>query len=242
MSETSPHGRHDHVFLGETHGRSERNVCATIALTAAMMVVEIAGGAIFGSIALVADGFHMMTHVGALLLAALAYTLARRHARDARFTFGAGKFGDLAGFSSALILAMVALGVGYESAARLFAPTPIDFAEAIPIAALGLIVNVASAWLLSRGGGHHHHHHGDEGTHHHHAHDETRRLEIGGATYALSVFEDGVPPRFRLAGPQGAAATCHVETARGDGSRCASAAAISNRSMKSPSRMNSRSS
>ena len=100
MRDATIPGRHDHVFLGEEHGRSERNVRATIALTATMMVVEIGGGAMFGSIALVADGFHMRTHAGALLLAAVAYTLARRHASDPRFTFGTGKFGDLAGFAA----------------------------------------------------------------------------------------------------------------------------------------------
>ena len=96
----------------------------------------------------------MSTHAGALLLAALAYTYARKHADDPRFTFGTGKLGDLAGFTSAIILAMIALLIGYESVSRLFAPVPIHFAEAIPIACLGLAVNIASAWLLS-GGGHH---------------------------------------------------------------------------------------
>ena len=91
-------GRHAHVFLGEGHERSERNVWAVIALTTVMMLAEIVGGSVFGSIALVADGFHMSTHAGALLLAALAYTLARRRADDPSYTFGTGKFGDLAGY------------------------------------------------------------------------------------------------------------------------------------------------
>ena len=216
MREAESLGRHDHVFLGETHARSERNVWAVIALTTAMMFAEIIGGAMFGSIALVADGFHMSTHAGALMLAALAYTLARRRANDPRFTFGTGKFGDLAGFSSALILAMIALGVAYESASRLLAPTPIHFAQAIPIAALGLVVNVVSAWLLSRGG---HHHHGHDHDHEHHHHDESRPLEIAGAVYQLSVFEDGAPPRFRLAGPRLQAAATEIETTRPDGAR-----------------------
>ena len=103
-----------------------------------MMVAEIAGGAMFGSIALIADGFHMSTHAGALLLAALAYTLARRNADDPRFTFGTGKFGDLAGFTSAIVLAMIAALIAFELIERLFAPTPIAFAQAIPIAVLGL--------------------------------------------------------------------------------------------------------
>lgn len=171
---------HSHMFLGEEHGSSERRTWAVIWLCGAMMALEIVGGLAFGSIALVADGLHMSTHAGALLLAALAYRYARRHADDARFTFGTGKLGDLAGFTSAVILAMIALLIGYESLARLWAPVPIDFAEAIPIACLGLAVNIGSVWLL--GGGHHgpehhgHEHHGHHG-HGHHAHDDGHHIE-----------------------------------------------------------------
>src|SRR3569832_2898400 len=104
---------HSHVFLGDDHARAERRTWAVIILCAAMMAVEIIGGALFGSLALIADGVHMSTHAGALLLAALAYALARRHASNPNFTFGTGKFGDLAGFSGAIILGMIALGVGY---------------------------------------------------------------------------------------------------------------------------------
>ena len=161
-------GFHAHVFLGEEHRQSERRTWAVIWLCAAMMVAEIVGGLLFGSIALVADGMHMSTHAGALLLAALAYTYARRYANDPRFTFGTGKLGDLAGFTSAIILAMIALLIGYESVTRLVAPAPIHFAEAIPIACLGLAVNIASAWLLSGGGGHSHGH--GRGHNHGHAH------------------------------------------------------------------------
>ena len=114
ISNTIPH-RHGHVFLGEGHEQSERKTWAVIWLCSAMMLAEIIGGLLFGSIALVADGMHMSTHAGALLLAALAYRYARRHANDPRFTFGTGKFGDLAGFSSAIVLAMIALFIGYES-------------------------------------------------------------------------------------------------------------------------------
>src|ERR1700760_1487491 len=145
---------HSHVFLGEDHARAERRTWAVIILCVVMMVAEIIGGALFGSLALIADGLHMSTHAGALLLAALAYTFARRHVADRNFTFGTGKFGDLAGFSSAIVLAMIALLIGYESISRIFAPVPIHFAEAIPVACLGLAVNIASAWLLS--GGEHH--------------------------------------------------------------------------------------
>src|SRR6185503_3418360 len=113
----------------------ERKTWGVIALCAAMMVAEIAGGYWFGSVALIADGLHMSTHAGALLIAALAYTTSRRYARDERLVFGTGKFGDLAAFSSAIVLAMIALLIGYESVARLVAPVPIAFDEAIPIAA-----------------------------------------------------------------------------------------------------------
>ncbi len=141
---------HDHVFLGEHHERSEKKTWAVIWLCTAMMVLEIVGGWLFGSVALVADGVHMSTHAGALLLAALAYTYARRHVGDPRFTFGTGKFGDLAGFTSALILAMIALLIGYEAVLRLFDPVPIKFAEAIPVACLGLAVNHRQRLALER--------------------------------------------------------------------------------------------
>nr|WP_307437314.1 CDF family Co(II)/Ni(II) efflux transporter DmeF [Labrys monachus] len=213
---------HDHVFLGAEHDSNERRTWAVIVLCLAMMAAEIVGGALFGSIALVADGLHMSTHAGALLLTALAYRYARRYARDRRFTFGTGKFGDLAGYTSAIVLAMIAVLIAYEALNRLLAPIPIDYAEAILIASVGLAVNIASAWLLSGG---HHHHHGHEHPHGHGAHhhdDETRRIETGAGPLVLSIFEDGVPPRFRLR-PQGGALPgapgATIETLRPDGAR-----------------------
>lgn len=165
--------QHEHVFLGERHDRNERRTWLVVALTAVMMVVEIVGGSIFGSMALVADGWHMSTHAGALAIAALAYRFARRYARDPRFAFGTGKLGELAGFSSALILFLIALAIGWESALRLLAPVRISFDEAIAIAAVGLAVNIASAWLL--GAGHEHRHgHGDR-AHHHYEQDHNLR-------------------------------------------------------------------
>jgi cation diffusion facilitator family transporter len=151
---------HGHVFLAADQERSERRTWAVITLCGLMMTAEIVGGLLFGSIALVADGLHMSTHAGALLLAALAYSYARRHALDERFTFGTGKVGDLAGFTSAIVLALIAVLIGYESVSRLFQPVPIRFAEAIPIACLGLAVNIASAWLL--GASHEHDHRHDD--------------------------------------------------------------------------------
>ncbi len=171
-SHTLDDWRHEHVFLGAAHDRNERRTWLVVGLTAAMMVVEIAGGAIFGSMALLADGWHMSTHAGALAIAAFAYRFARRHARDPRFAFGTGKMGDLAGFASAVVLALVALAIGYESAVRLFQPVPIHYAEATAIAVLGLAVNLASAWLLGAGHDHDHDHH----DHHDHAHDHDHNL------------------------------------------------------------------
>src|ERR1700724_9043 len=190
---------HDHVFLGKDHDKAERRTWAVIVLCSIMMVAEIVGGALFGSLALIADGLHMSTHAGALLLAALAYTFARRYAEDSSFTFGTGKFGDLAGYSSAIVLAMIALLIGYEAVSRFLDPVPISFNEAIPIAALGLLVNIASAWLLS--GGHH------DGHGHSHGHDhgeQPRRIALGPGTLAVEVFEDNVPPRFRVRADSGA--------------------------------------
>jgi cation diffusion facilitator family transporter len=154
---TETYQPHDHLFLGTRQEQAERRTWMVIVLCAVMMIAEIVGGLLFGSIALVADGLHMSTHASALLLAALAYSFARRHALDQRFSFGTGKFGDLAGFTSAIILAMIALLIGYEAVSRLISPVAIRFNEAIPIAVLGLIVNVASVLLLS-GGGHDHGH------------------------------------------------------------------------------------
>jgi cation diffusion facilitator family transporter len=212
---------HDHAFLGQGHASAERRTWAVIWLCGAMMALEVVGGALFGSLALIADGLHMSTHAGALLLAALAYSYARRHIGDRRFTFGTGKLGDLAGFTSAVILAMIALLIGYEAVDRFLNPVAIHFREAIPIAVLGLAVNLASAWLLSRGGHHHHH------DHHGHGHsgasvDEGQRLATGIGSLRLSVFETDHPPVFRLHSEADAlpdATLIEVETVRPDGTR-----------------------
>ncbi|UWU35599.1 CDF family Co(II)/Ni(II) efflux transporter DmeF [Rhizobium sophoriradicis] len=160
---------HDHVFLGADHQRNELRIWLVIGLTTLMMVAEIFAGTIYGSMALVADGWHMSTHASALLISALAYLFARRQARNPRFTFGTGKLGDLAGFASAIILALIALLMAWESWLRLVNPVPIGFAQAIAVAVIGLAVNLASAWLLA-GGGHDHGHHAHHG-HGHHGHD-----------------------------------------------------------------------
>ncbi len=164
---------HRHDFLGERHQRNARRTWWVVGLTAAMMVGEIVAGWWTGSMALLADGMHMATHAGALSLTGLAYWFARRHRDDPRFSFGTGKVGDLAGFASALVLGLVALGIAVESLLRLARPVPIAFDEALWVASLGLAVNLASAWLLS---GEHHHHDHDHGhrhdaDEHHHDHD-----------------------------------------------------------------------
>jgi len=168
---------HEHVFLGAQHARNERRTWLVVGLTVAMMVVEIAGGSIFGSMALLADGWHMATHALAIGIAASAYLFARRHAHDQRFAFGTGKLGELAAFASAIVLAMIALLVAWESFVRLAHPVPIAYGEAMAIAAVGLLVNLGSAWLLREDHAHHHHHHheGDDHAHHHDGADNNLR-------------------------------------------------------------------
>jgi cation diffusion facilitator family transporter len=189
--------QHEHVFLGEHHDRHERRTWLVVGLTAAMMVAEIVAGTIFGSMALVADGWHMSTHAAALAIAALAYRFARKHAHDPRFSFGTGKVGELAAFSSAIILALIALLIGYESLVRLMTPVPIQFGEATVVALIGLAVNLASAWLLAgdhHHHGHHHHrhghghHHDDEGHHHHHGHEHGDHHRHGGDTNIRAAY------------------------------------------------------
>lgn len=218
---TPPSG-HSHLYLGEGHERAERRSWAVIWLCGAMMVLEIVGGILFGSIALVADGLHMSTHASALLLAALAYSYAGRHAYDPRFTFGTGKLGDLAGFTSAIALAMIALLIGYEAVSRLFAPVPIDFGEAIPLAVLGLIVNIGSVWLLS-GGEHHHHGHGRRHTHEVALGDDgaEHRVPTSAGTLTLPISESAAAPRFRIkgGGARTLPETLTIETVRTGGIR-----------------------
>jgi cation diffusion facilitator family transporter len=165
---------HEHVFLGPSHADNERRTWFVVALTAAMMVAEILGGWLSGSMALLADGWHMATHAAALGIAGWAYSYARRHVHDRRFAFGTGKLVELAGFTSAVVLAMIALMIVFESVVRLARPIPIAYAEAIAIATLGLLVNVVSAWLL-RGDHHDHHDHAHELSHHHHHTDHNLR-------------------------------------------------------------------
>ena len=166
---------HDHQFLGASHDENARRTLWVVALTFVMMIGEIAAGYITGSMALLADGFHMATHAGALGIAAAAYGFARRNANNRRYSFGTGKVGDLAGFASAMVLGLVSLGIAGESIFRLFEPTTVAFGEATVIAIVGLGVNILSAFLLM---GHHGHDHGHQHDHshaHHHHHDNNLR-------------------------------------------------------------------
>lgn len=160
--------KHSHNFAGDTSS-AEKRTLRVVALTATMMLVEIVAGYFFHSMALVADGWHMGTHVAAFVLAAVAYSYGRRHAKDARFTFGTGKVGVLGAFTSAIVLSGIALLIAADSVHRLLVPQAIHFREAIVIAVVGLFVNLLSAFMLKDTP---HHHHGHDHSHaHEHHHD-----------------------------------------------------------------------
>src|SRR5205823_10174816 len=170
--------RTDHSQFRKAHNfvpdfsHAERRTRIVIGITAAMMVVEIAVGLMSHSMALLADGWHMSTHVIAFLITAVAYYLARRNAANARFSFGTGKIGVLGGFTSAVVLSIVALLMAGESVHRLFVPLEIHFNEAIGIACVGLLVNLVCALLLKDDD----HHHDGQDRHHHHSHDRDLNL------------------------------------------------------------------
>ena len=158
----------DHIYLSDGHDKNARRTLWVVWLTAATMVVEIVAGWMTGSMALLADGFHMATHAGALAVAAAAYGYARRHARNPRFTFGTGKVGDLSGFASALLLGVMALFIAIESGMRFLEPVQVAFGEATLVAIVGLIINIISAFLLGHDHSHDHGHgHGDDHQHGH---------------------------------------------------------------------------
>lgn len=160
MSKEAPHLdtehlRHHHVFFGGSHDENARKTLWVVMLTLLMMVIEIVAGYVTGSMALLADGFHMATHAGTLGISAAAYAYAKRHADSARYSFGTGKVGDLAGFASAVILGLIAATVGVQSVMRLLQPAQVAFTEAIWVAVIGLLVNIVSAALLSGGNSRH---------------------------------------------------------------------------------------
>ncbi|MCW8040644.1 MULTISPECIES: CDF family Co(II)/Ni(II) efflux transporter DmeF [Acinetobacter] len=179
----SPSSRiHTHQFDEGNPLAQKRILLATI-LTAVMMLLEVVGGWIFNSMALLADGWHMSSHMLALGLAYMAYRAARLYAHDGRFSFGTWKIEILAGYSSAILLIVVAIFMAFHSAERLMFPVPIHYDEAIPIAVLGLIVNLICAWLLND---HHHEHGQDHGAHHGHHHDLNQKAAF------LHVVADAV--------------------------------------------------
>lgn len=184
---------HDHVFLGDSHAENQRRTLVVIGVTAAMMVAEIVCGTMFGSMALLADGFHMATHAGALSITAFAYRFAARHAGDRRYSFGTGKVGDLAGFASAVVLGLVALWIGVESCLRLMRPVAIHFDEATLVAVLGLLVNIVCAVVL--GGGGHGHEHAHEHDHDAHVHRDNNLRSA-----YLHVLADALTSVFAIAG------------------------------------------
>jgi cation diffusion facilitator family transporter len=161
----------EHAFLGDHHLRYEHRTWLVVGLTASMMIIEIVGGIIYGSMALLADGWHMSAHLGALSIAALSYRFARLHVADPRFSFGTGKIGELTGYSSAMLLALIAALIGYQSAIRLLNPVSVGFDPATAIAVAGLVVNLGSAWLLRDGRGDHHRHKQVEHPNHYNDHN-----------------------------------------------------------------------
>lgn len=189
---------HEHVFLSQSHDENARRTLWVVVLTFVMMVGEIAAGYVTGSMALLADGFHMATHAGALGITAAAYSFARRNANNGRFSFGTGKVGDLAGFASALILMLVALGIGLESLLRLFQPTPVAFGEATLIAVVGLLVNVVSALMLSGGQAHSHHPH-DHAGHSHGAHGHSHGGDNNLRSAYIHVLADALTSVLAIA-------------------------------------------
>ncbi|MEO6339364.1 MAG: CDF family Co(II)/Ni(II) efflux transporter DmeF [Caulobacteraceae bacterium] len=190
-------------FLGAHHERNERRTWLVVAVASVMMVAEIIGGSLFGSMALVADGWHMSTHAGALTIAALAYRFARVHASDARFAFGTGKVGELAGFSSAIVLGVVSLLIGWESVTRLLQPRAIHYNDAIVIAVIGLLVNLVSAVLLHQGGQDHGGHaqdRDDDHDHDDHAHDHGHHHDSNLRAAYVHVLADAVTSVMAILG------------------------------------------
>ena len=187
---------HNHQF-DEGNPLAQKKILIATVLTGVMMVFEIVGGWFFNSMALLADGWHMSSHMLALGLAYFAYRMARKYSQDQRFCFGTWKIEILAGYSSAILLMVVALFMGIQSIERLFNPVNIHYNEAIAIAVIGLVVNFVCAWLLHDSGHHHHHHHHEHDDHHghghhHHAEDEQHDHDLNQKAAFLHVVADAV--------------------------------------------------
>jgi cation diffusion facilitator family transporter len=165
--------RGDRVYLGADHARNERRTWIVAAICLVTLAIQLAGGLVFNSMALVANGLHMAAHVAALMVAAVAYALARRFANDPRFSFGAGKLGYLAGFANAAVLAVTALLIAVESVHRLLAPEPVTYDGALALAGGALAINLVCVWLLRPA--------------HVHAHDPDGDLNLSAAHLHLSA-------------------------------------------------------
>jgi len=163
--------QHDHTFGQEKKREGERRTAIVIAITGTMMIIEIATGLIFGSMALLADGLHMASHATALIINVYAYIYARQHAHDKSFSFGTGKVNAMGGFTGAVLLAVFALMMAWGSVERIFNPVSIAFNQAIFVAIIGLIVNGASVFILGHQGDHHHDHGHEDHHHDHHDHN-----------------------------------------------------------------------
>ena len=193
--------RHGHTFGQDLKRPGERRTLIVIAVTGTMMAVEIAAGILTGSMALLADGLHMASHAAALGIAALAYIYARRHAHDEGFTLGTGKVNALGGFTGALLLALFALLMAWESCDRLLHPVEIIFDQALLVAVAGLLVNGASAFIL-RGDGRHGHDHGHGGhghDHHHHGHHDHGHHDHNLKAAYLHVLADALTSLLAIA-------------------------------------------
>ncbi len=190
---------HDHCYLSVDQRDNERRTWAVIVLTLVTMAAEVIAGIMFGSMALLADGWHMASHASALGITALAYAFARRHRTNPRFTFGTGKMGDLAGYSSALLLAMVALAMIYASVQRLIVPVTIHFTEAIFVAVIGLVVNLVSALLLREQPDHHQHGYHGHGHQHEGETDATHDHDHNLRAAYLHVLADALTSILAIA-------------------------------------------
>lgn len=164
--------QHDHTFGQDQRRPGESRTLIVIAITATMMVIELAAGIAFGSMALLADGLHMASHAAALSITAFAYVYARKNARNSRFSFGTGKVNALGGFTGAVLLALFAVFMAIESVVRLLNPVEIVFNQAIAVAVVGLLVNGVCVFILGVDDhGHSHDHDKSHSGHHHHGHD-----------------------------------------------------------------------
>ncbi|WP_374371556.1 CDF family Co(II)/Ni(II) efflux transporter DmeF [Dongia sp.] len=202
MNDISAGQHKNHDFRGRNHARNAGRVKIVLAFSAVMMVGEIVAGHLFGSMALLADGWHMATHLAALGISLIAYIFAERQAENDHFSFGTGKFGDLGAYTSAVVLAIVALGIAWESVDRFFNPTAIAYREAMAVAVLGLVVNAVAAVLLMENHGHSHahgHDHDHGHAHDNHAHDHGHHQDLNLKSAYVHMLADAATSVMAIA-------------------------------------------